>query len=77
MTRQRRWQIAKKAAGLCVYCGLPVAPETTNYCPLHLEFVRARHVLRRSREKRHKFPVKLWERALNCFANPEKLNKQQ
>jgi len=39
MTRQRRWQIARKARGLCVICGRPAVTRT--HCRRHNEMHKA------------------------------------
>ncbi len=43
MTRQRRWQLAQKAAGNCVICGQPRGESrSADRCALHHEDVIAR-----------------------------------
>lgn len=41
MSRQRRWQINRQAAGLCVKCGQPAVPGIV-LCQIHHEADKAR-----------------------------------
>jgi predicted amidophosphoribosyltransferase len=50
ISRQRRWQLKKRAATLCPHCGKPAAKNRA-YCPTALETYRVRDAERRQRAR--------------------------
>lgn len=70
VTRQRLYQLRKKAEGKCVVCGNPRSKVNATYCEHHRELVRARNKTRRASTQAllsDDFPEKLWSNALDNF----------
>jgi hypothetical protein len=44
LSRQRRWQIKKAAAGLCEICGRPRTSDSLNFCRKHLRASRVNSI---------------------------------
>lgn len=64
ISRQRLYQLRKKAEGRCVICGNARSPISTNYCEHHRELVNTRQ---NKKYNIGKFPAKLWSKALDNF----------
>lgn len=64
VTRQRLYQLRKKAEGKCVICGNDRSPTSATYCEHHREIVRLRQNKARGGDQ---FPERLWSKALDFF----------
>lgn len=72
VSRQRLWQIRKKAEGKCMTCGDVRDPLSATHCTKHLNSIREHKgsLPRKVTRPLHVFPKSLWSRALDQFLTP-------